>query len=77
MKLVNTVRFSKKKLCKSILISLLKLMRNISKYHFSGKGALLNSIMDIHCSSAERGALDEFRCEGRGGQNFPLCRGHK
>ena len=24
-------------------------MRNISKYHFSGEGVLLNSVMDIHC----------------------------
>ena len=37
-----------------VLISLLKLMRNISK-HFSGRGVLLNSIMDIHCSKAEGG----------------------
>ena len=29
-------------------------MRNISK-HFSGRGVLLNSIMDIHCSKAEGG----------------------
>ena len=46
----------RKKLCISILISLLKLMRNISKYHFSGDGVLLNSIIDIHCSTAEGGA---------------------
>ena len=31
-------------------------MRNISKYHFSGDGVLLNSIIDIHCSTAEGGA---------------------
>ena len=31
-------------------------MRNISKYHFSGEGVLLNSIMDIHYSTAEGGA---------------------
>ena len=39
-----------------ILISLLKLMRNIPKYHFLSEGVLLNSIMDIHFSKAERGA---------------------
>ena len=48
--------YQEKKLCISILISLLKLMRNISKYHFSGEGVLLNSIMDIHYSTAEGGA---------------------
>ena len=32
-------------------------MRNISKYHFFwGEGVLLNSIMNIHCSTAEWGA---------------------
>ena len=31
-------------------------MMNISKYHFSGERVLLNSIMDIHCSTAEGGA---------------------
>ena len=31
-------------------------MRNISKYHFSGKKVLLNLIMDIHCRTAEGGA---------------------
>ena len=41
---------------KSILISLLKLMRNILKYHFPGEGVLLKSIMDIHISKAEEGA---------------------
>ena len=30
-------------------------MRNISKYHFSGDGVLLNSIIDIHCTTAEGG----------------------
>ena len=28
----------------------------ISKHHFLGGGVLLNSIMDIHCSTAEGGA---------------------
>ena len=28
----------------------------LSKYHFSGVGVLLNSVMDIHCSTAEGGA---------------------
>ena len=31
-------------------------MRNILKYHFSGERVLLNSIMDIHYSTAEGGA---------------------
>ena len=31
-------------------------MRNISKYHFLGEGVLLNSILDIHYSTAEGGA---------------------
>ena len=31
-------------------------MRNIPKYHFLSEGVLLNSIMDIHFSKAERGA---------------------
>ena len=31
-------------------------MRNISKYHFLGRGVLLNSIIDIHYSKAEGGA---------------------
>ena len=31
-------------------------MRNISKHHFSGGKVLLNSIKDIHCSTAEGGA---------------------
>ena len=30
-------------------------MRNILKYYFSDEGLLLNSIMDIHCSTAEGG----------------------
>ena len=50
----------RKKLCLSKSISLLKLMRNISKHHFSGGGVLLNSIMDIHCS-AEEGGADRYR----------------
>ena len=61
MRLVNIVSFSKeKKLCINRLISLLKLMRNISKYHSSGGEVLLNSIMDIHCSAAE-GGTDQNR----------------
>ena len=28
-------------------------MRNISKHHFSCGGVLLNSIIDIHCSTTE------------------------
>ena len=45
---------------KSILISLLKLLRNISKYHFSGEVFLLNSVTDIHFSTAE-GVVDQNR----------------
>ena len=48
--------WQRKKLCISISISLLKLMRNILKYHFSGQGVLLNSITDIHYSTAKGGA---------------------
>ena len=48
-------------------------MRNISKYHFSGEGVLLNSIMVIHCSKAEGGA-DQNRMavdeRGRAVKNF-------
>ena len=33
----------------------MKFMRNISKYHFSDERFLLNSIMDIHYSTAEGG----------------------
>ena len=47
---------NKKAMYKSILISLLKLMRNILKHHFSGRGVLLNSVMDIHYSTTEGGA---------------------
>ena len=47
---------AKKKLYITILISLLKLLRSISEYHFSGERVLLNSIMGIHCSTAEGGA---------------------
>ena len=43
----------RKKICTSILISLLKLIVNISRYNFSGKGVPRNSVMDIHCSTAE------------------------
>ena len=39
-----------------MLIPLLKLMRNISKHHFSGREVLLNSVMDIHYSTTEGGA---------------------
>ena len=45
------------------------------KIFFSGEGVLLNSIMDIHCSTARgrgRPKSDGCRCEGRGGQNFSL-----
>ena len=57
MRLVNNVHFRKEKqLYINILISLLKLMRNIWKYHFSGEGVHLNSIMDNHCRTAEGGA---------------------
>ena len=35
---------------------LFKLIRNIWKHHFWGGGIHLNSIMDIHCSTAEGGA---------------------
>ena len=50
-------------------------MRNIWKYHFSGEGVLLNSIMDIHCSKVEGGVgqygLTVYESRGRGGrQNF-------
>ena len=31
-------------------------MRNILKHHFSGRGVLLNSVMDIHYSTTEGGA---------------------
>ena len=34
----------------------MELMRNISKHHFLDEGVLLNSIIDIHCSTAEGGA---------------------
>ena len=27
----------------------------LSKYHFSSEGVLLNSVMDIHCSTSEGG----------------------
>ena len=37
-------------LCISILISLLKLKKNISKCHFLGEG---EAVMDIPCSTAE------------------------
>ena len=52
----------------------------LSKYHFLGEGVLLNSVMDIHCSTVEGGGRpksDGCRCEGRGSQKFSLCRGHK
>ena len=56
------------------------LLRNILKKHFSGEGVLLNSIMDIPCRTTEGGADQNrigCRCEGKGGQNFSLCEGHK
>ena len=44
-------------------------MRNISKYNFSGEGVLLNSIMDIQCSTTE-GGVDQNRIavDVRGGE---------
>ena len=68
----------RKKLCISILISLLMLIRNISKHHFSGRGVLLNSIMGIPCSKTEEWVkFDGCRCKGRGVERFSLCVGHK
>ena len=52
--------WQRKKLCISILISLLNLMRNISKLHFSGGRVILNSVMDIHYST-EKGGADQNR----------------
>ena len=45
----------RKKLCISILILLLKLMRNILKYYFSGEEVLLDSIIGVHCGTADEG----------------------
>ena len=52
-------------------------MRNIWKYHFSGEGVLLDSIMDIHCSKVEGGVGQYWMTiyerrggGGGGGQNF-------
>ena len=43
-------------------------MRNILKYHFSGERVLLNSIMDIHYSTAEGGAdQNQIAVHVRGG----------
>ena len=69
----------RKNLCISILISLLKLMRNTSKYHFSGEGVVLNSIMDIDCSMAKGGAdQNRMAVDVRGAVKiFSLCGGHK
>ena len=53
------------------------LLRNILKKHFSGEGVLLNSIMDISCRTTEGGADQNRIGEGKGGQNFSLCEGHK
>ena len=40
----------------------------LSKYHFSGEGVLLNSVMDIHCSTAEGGAdQNRMAVDVRGG----------
>ena len=55
-------------------------MRNISKYHFSGKGVLLNSVMDIQCSTAEERANQNLMAvDVKGGtvKTFSLYRGHK
>ena len=63
----------RQKLCLSLLISLLKLMRNISKYHFLDRGVFLHSIIDIHCSTAEgreRPKLCDRRYKGKGVQKF-------
>ena len=67
----------RKWLCISVLISLLKLIRNISKYHFSSEGVLLNSIMDINWRGRGTPKSDGCRCEGRGGQVFSHCGSHK
>ena len=40
------------------MISLLNFIRNISKHHFLDEEVLLNSIMDIHCST-EKEEADE------------------
>ena len=61
-----------------MLISLLTLMRNISKHHFPGGGVVLNSVMDIHSSKAEEGPdQNRMAVYMRDGQNFSLCRDHK
>ena len=40
----------------------------LSKYHFLGEGVLLNSVMDIHCSTAEGGAdQNQMAVDVRGG----------
>ena len=58
----------RKKLCISILISLLKIMRNILKHYFSGGGVLLSSIMDIKYGTAVEGAYQyRMAVEMRGG----------
>ena len=60
--------WQRKKLWINIVISLLKLMRNISKLHFSGGGVLLNSISDVNCGTAERGAdQNRLALDVRGG----------
>ena len=48
--------YETKKLCITTFISLFNLMKNISKYHFSGEEVLLISIIDIYCSAPEGGA---------------------
>ena len=49
----------------------------MSKYCFLGEGVLLNSIMDIHCSTAEGGADQNWMdVDVRGGAvKFFLLRG--
>ena len=79
MKLVTIVRFGKKKkLCISILIYFLKLMRNISK-DFLGGGVLLSSIIDINCSAAQRAGArgadqNRMAVDVRGGNFRKFCR---
>ena len=49
----------------------------MSKYRFLGEGVLLNSIMDIHCSTAEGGTDQNWMAvDVRGGAvKFFLLRG--
>ena len=66
MKLVNIVHFSKEQ--SYVDLTDMKLMRNNSKYHFSSEGVLVNSIMDIHCSTVEgRAEQSRIAVDVRGG----------